>query len=104
MAINVTAVTPQTIGVGLVVGASLTASLLGWGLLVLLEHRTSRARTLWTGVAVGVLIVSLSLPFSAGTTLSTKAALAFMHVAVAVVLIPTMRRHPSASSPRRSVV
>ena len=83
---------PQTIGIELVVIASLTGSLLGLGSLVVLEKFTSRARTIWTAVAIGVLLVSLSLPLVAGTTASTKAALALMHLAVASVLIPTLRR------------
>ena len=87
---------PQTVGIDLVVGASLVASLSAWGLLALLERRTSRARTIWTGVAGVVLLVSLSLPLTAGIALSTKAALALMHVAVAAVLIPSLRRSSSA--------
>ena len=83
---------PQTIGIELVVIGSLTGSLLGLGSLVMLEKFTSRARTIWTAVAIGVLLVSLSLPLVAGTTASTKAALALMHLAVASVLIPTLRR------------
>src|SRR6266566_7057562 len=71
---------PQTIGIELVVIASLTSSLLGLGSLVVLEKFTSRARTIWTAVAIGVLLVSLSLPLVAGTTASTKAALALMHL------------------------
>jgi hypothetical protein len=39
---------PQTVGIDLVVGASLMASLCAWGLLALLERRTARARTIWT--------------------------------------------------------
>ena len=83
---------PQTIGIELVVIGSLTGSLLGLGSLVVLEKLTSRARTIWTAVAIGVLLVSLSLPLVAGTTASTKVALALMHLAVASVLIPTLRR------------
>jgi hypothetical protein len=83
---------PQTIGIELVVIGSLTGSLLGLGSLVVLEKFTSRARTIWTAVAIGVLLVSLSLPLVAGTTASTKAALALTHLAVASVLIPTLRR------------
>ena len=83
---------PQTIGIELVVMGSLMGSLLGLGSLVLLERFTDRARTIWTVVAIGVLLVSLSLPLVAGTTVSTKAALALMHLAVASVLIPTLRR------------
>jgi Ca2+/Na+ antiporter len=88
---------PQTIGAGYVVGATLIASLVGWGLLAMLERRTSHARQIWTVVALIGLLVSLSLPFSAGTTTATKAVLALMHVAVAAVLIPSLR---SGSAPR----
>ena len=69
---------PQAIGIELVVIGSLTGSLLGLGSLVVLEKFTSRARTIWTAVAIGVLLVSLSLPLVAGTTASTKAALALI--------------------------
>jgi len=82
---------PQTVGLDLVVGASFIASLVGWGLLAMLERRTSRARTIWTVSAIAVLLVSLSLPLSAGTTTSTKAVLTVMHVAAAAVLIPALR-------------
>jgi hypothetical protein len=87
---------PQSIGLDFVVGASLMASLAGWGLLVMLERRSSHARLIWTMAALAVLLVSLSLPLSAGTTASTKAALAVMHVAVAAVLIPAMRIRSAA--------
>jgi hypothetical protein len=92
---------PQTVGIGLVVGASLVASLCAWGLLALLERRTSRALTIWTVVAVVVLLVSLSLPLTAGVAVSTKATLALMHVAAASVLIPSLRSTsaPTAQSP-----
>ena len=82
----------QTVGLGLVVTASLMGSLAGLGLLVVLEKVTSRAVTIWTSVAVVVLLASLSLPLVAGTTTSAKGALALMHVAVASVLIATFRR------------
>jgi peptidoglycan/LPS O-acetylase OafA/YrhL len=87
---------PQTIAVGFVVGATLIASLAAWGLLALLERRTARARSIWTIVAVAVLIVSLALPFSAGTTTTSKVVLALMHVAVAAVLIPGLRAGSSS--------
>jgi hypothetical protein len=82
----------QTVGLGLVLTASLMGSLAGLGLLVVLEKVTSRAVTIWTSVAVVVLLASLSLPLVAGTTTSAKGALALMHVAVASVLIATFRR------------
>jgi hypothetical protein len=82
---------PESVGVDFVVGASFIGSLLGWGLLAILERRTAHARTIWTVVAIAVLLVSLSLPLIAGTTASTKVALAMMHIAVAAVLIPALR-------------
>ena len=83
---------PQDVGIGLVVLSALAGSLAGWGLLAILETRFTRARTIWTGIAIAVLLVSFSAPISAGTTTTTKFALAMMHVAVAAVLIPTLRR------------
>ena len=83
---------PQSVGIGLVVLSALAGSLAGWGLLALLERRFARARTIWTGIAIAVLLASFSAPISAGTTTTTKVALAMMHLAVAAVLIPTLRR------------
>ncbi len=84
--------TPQTVGLGLVVGASLLASLLGWALLAVLERRTPRARPIWTAIATVILVASLTLPLSAGTTMSARVTLVLMHLAAAAVLIPTLRR------------
>ena len=83
---------PQSVGIGAVVSSALAGSLAGWGLLALLERRYARARTIWTGIAIAVLLASFSLPLSAGTTTATKVGLATMHLAVAAVLIPTLRR------------
>ena len=83
---------PQGVGIAAVVVSSLAGSLAGWGLLALLERRFAQARAIWTGIAIAVLLASFSLPLSAGTTTSTKVALAMMHLAVAAVLIPTLRR------------
>ena len=83
----------QSIGIDYVIGASLAASLAGWGLLALLERRTARARRILDRHRPCVVVVlSLRLPLTAGTTLSSKVALALMHVAVAAVLIPALRR------------
>jgi predicted permease len=90
---------PENVGIGFVIGASLVGSLLGWGLLAMLERHTARARTIWTGVAAVLGLMSLSLPLSAGTTTSTRIVLALMHLAVAAVLIPTLRQ----SAPARAV-
>ena len=83
---------PQGVGIGAVVFSSLVGSLAGWGLLAILERRFARARAIWTGIAIAVLLASFSLPLSAGTTATTKVALAMMHLAVGEVLIPTLRR------------
>ena len=83
---------PQSVGIASVVLSSLAASLAGWGLLAILERRLARARAIWTGIAIAVLLASLSVPVSAGTTTTTKVALPMMHLAVAAVLIPTLRR------------
>lgn len=81
----------QTVSTPFVVAASLLVSLLGWALLALLERRTARAATIWTVVAAVVLLLSLGSPLSSGTTAATKVTLALMHIAVAAVLIPTLR-------------
>jgi predicted permease len=83
---------PETVGLDYVIGATVLASLLGWGLLALLERRTARARTIWTAVAIVAVLASLSLPLTASVAVSTKVTLAVMHVAVAAVLIPALLR------------
>jgi hypothetical protein len=82
----------QRVGAGAVAAASLIPALLGWALLALLERRTARARPVWTGVAVVVLLLSLGGPLTAGTTTASKAVLVLMHLAVGAVLIPALRR------------
>ena len=86
----------ETVGLDYVIGATLIASLAGWGLLAFLERRTARARAIWTVAAVIVLIASLSLPLSVATTSGSKTALALMHIAAAAVLIPVLRRGSAA--------
>ena len=83
---------PQSVGIGFVLGASVIGSLAGWGLLVVLERRTAQARSIWTAITVLAVLASFSLPLFAGVSTSTKVTLAVMHVAVAAVLIPAMRR------------
>src|SRR5438874_4436155 len=82
----------QDIGVGLVVIASLIGSSAGLGLLIALEKISSRAITIWTAISISALVISLSFPLVAGTTVSAKASLAMMHVAVATILIAALRR------------
>src|SRR3981189_2606286 len=55
---------PQSVGIDLVELSAFAGSLAGWGLLAILESRFTRARTIWTGIAIAVLLVSLSAHFS----------------------------------------
>ena len=82
----------QTIAVGQVIGVTIAASLLGWLLLALLERRTPHARLIWTAIALAALAGSLALPLAAATTTSAAAGLIVMHMTVAAVLIPALRR------------
>ena len=83
----------QQVGLGSVVAVSLLASLLGWGLLALLERLASRrALTAWTVVAVVVLMLSLSGPLTAATNAAVAIALGLMHLVVGAVLIMGLRR------------
>ncbi|HJV12633.1 MAG TPA: DUF6069 family protein [Propionibacteriaceae bacterium] len=82
----------------LVAITSLVAALAGWALLALLERFTARARTIWTVIALVFALLSLAGPMSAlpSTSGADALALAFMHVAVTVVLIPFL----ASTSPR----
>jgi len=81
-----------TVGAGIVVVLSLVAGLAGWALLALLERTTRRARGLWTAIAVVVLILSFA-PLADGTIgTGTRVGLGSLHLVVAAVLIPAMRR------------
>ncbi|MDX6740159.1 DUF6069 family protein [Actinocorallia sp. A-T 12471] len=71
---------------------TLGVSLAGWGVLALLERFTSRARTIWTVVAVVVVLLSF-LPFlSVEATTGTVVVLSLAHLVVGAVLIPLMLR------------
>ncbi|WP_205746000.1 DUF6069 family protein [Egibacter rhizosphaerae] len=88
---------PETVGPAMVTIASLAAGLAGWGLLALLERLTSRARGVWTATALAALLMSLAGPL-AGVSAAATATLAAMHVAVAAVLVPGLRRGTRAQA------
>ncbi len=95
--VNLTVRTPRTstetnVGAAAVLATSLLVSLAGWRLLAMLEHHTARARTVWTGAAATVLLVSLAGPLTAATTTAAAAWLILLHLSVAAVLIPLLRR------------
>jgi hypothetical protein len=80
---------PADLGPVNVLLTALVACLLGWALLAVLERLTSRARTIWTVIAVLFSLLSLAAPLlSPGLSTAQRIALAFMHVSVAVILIP----------------
>ncbi|MCI4065588.1 DUF6069 family protein [Micromonospora sp. R77] len=81
----------QEITLGAVIAATVVAGLIGWALLALLERLTAAGRTIWTIVAVLVLLVSLLGPLG-GVSTGAKATLAVMHLAAAAVIIPAFRR------------
>ncbi|MEV6864597.1 DUF6069 family protein [Streptosporangium subroseum] len=83
---------PVTVGLPLVIGVTLVLSLLGWGSLAVLERYIRRARTIWTVLAIAVLALSFVPILGVEATSSTKTVLALMHLAVAAVLIPMLRR------------
>ncbi len=82
----------QTVGPAFVLVVSLLASLLGWGLLAVFERRTRRAGIVWTVVAGVVLLLSLAGPLTAAVTTGGKVSLVLLHLSVAAVLIPLLRR------------
>jgi hypothetical protein len=83
----------QKITIVNVVIAALVGSLAGWGLLALLRRFTTKARTIWTVIAIVAALLSLGGPLSAIASPSTKVSLVAMHLAVATVLIVLLRRN-----------
>ncbi|MFI1164467.1 DUF6069 family protein [Streptomyces sp. NPDC020801] len=82
----------QTVGLPLVAGSTLFASLLAALTRKGLDRLTDRARTVWTRLAVTVLLVSLAPLTFVQASDGAKATLALMHLAIAAVLIPLLGR------------
>lgn len=81
------------IGLLIVMFSTAIPTLLGWGLLALLERWTTRLRRIWTMVAIVVFILSLAQPLSGtGVGVTDRLLLELFHVLVAAVYIPLMRR------------
>lgn len=80
----------QQIQPGMVVVASVLAGAGAWVVLALLERLTARPRGRFTGIALVVLLVSLSGPFTAAADTASAVALTGLHLAVAAVLIPLL--------------
>lgn len=67
-------------------------ALLGWGTLALLERFTRHGMAIWTVLAVVVALLSVVPVFLEEATAGTHAALTVLHLAVAAVLVPLVRR------------
>ncbi|MBO8186382.1 DUF6069 family protein [Streptomyces spirodelae] len=80
------------VGLPLVLIAALLANLAGWSALLLLRRVTSRSRAAWTVLSGIVLLVSFAPVISARASTGTTLALAVMHLVVAAVLVPGLRR------------
>ena len=73
------------------VTATVVTALLLWSLAVLEPHAPP-ARPVWTGATATVLLVSLAGPLTAATTSPAAAWLILLHLSLAAVLIPLLRR------------
>ncbi|MGC4820795.1 DUF6069 family protein [Micromonospora sp. DT63] len=83
---------PKDVTVLAVLLTSALAALLGWGLLAVLERLSGRATTIWTAIAVAVLVLSLVPASLVDASAGTRVALVLMHLAVGVVVILGFRR------------
>jgi hypothetical protein len=84
------------VAAGDVAATTVVVGLLGWLLLAALERWTSRARRVWTVVAVLVCLLSLAGPALTATSSGARAALLALHAVVAVVLITLLPRSVGA--------
>jgi hypothetical protein len=82
------------------VAAAVAAGVLGWVLLVILDHVSTRKS--WLTVAVIVAVASLAGPLGVpGISLGDRLWLCAMHIVVACIYIPLMTRTAAASSVHR---
>jgi hypothetical protein len=86
---------PGVIGLPFAAAVTLVVSLLGWGVRALLDRLIRRAATVWTALAVTVLLVSFVPVLGVGATSAAKAILELTHLAVAEALIPVLGRRTS---------
>lgn len=83
---------PTVIGLWMVLVTATLAALAGWVALAVLERLTRHPRTTWTVLAILALAASFIPLTQAELGGDTRVALGLMHLAVAAVLIPGMRR------------
>jgi hypothetical protein len=84
-----------SLGIAQIAGASLVASLLGWGVLAVMEKRDRRSAQHWLALAALFVLASLSLPIFAATTTAGLVALVILHIAVGVSSVPFLYRSAS---------
>jgi hypothetical protein len=76
-----------------VIAMSLLAPLAGWALLALLERFTTKPKTIWTTIAVIVLLISYGGPLlGAGIPTGSRITLGLMHTLVGLIVIPAFAR------------
>jgi hypothetical protein len=80
----------QNLGPVDVIIAALAAGLAAWGLRAVLDRVSDRSRTVWTAVAVAVLLVSVVGPLTGAMTVTATIVLECMHVAVGASLIAAL--------------
>ncbi|MGA2210703.1 MAG: DUF6069 family protein [Acidimicrobiales bacterium] len=76
-----------TVGLGTIMLAAVAATLLGWGLLAVLERRATQPQRVWTVAAVAVLLASMALPIAFATTTAATVGLVAIHLAVGAVAV-----------------
>ncbi|MGA6167702.1 DUF6069 family protein [Amycolatopsis magusensis] len=81
---------PQTVDLVAIVLATVAVSLVGWGLLALLERR-GKGRV-WTFIAVAVMVLSLASPLLATGPVDARITLGLLHLVVGAIVIPAFRR------------
>ncbi|SNT65507.1 hypothetical protein SAMN05421812_12360 [Asanoa hainanensis] len=91
----------DVVGPGQVAAVAAGAGVLAWALLAGLERLTRHAAVVWLSCALPVLILSLAGPLAA-TSAAGLLALAGMHLAVGVVLVPGLALTPPARIRRDS--
>jgi hypothetical protein len=82
----------QIIGFAQVIIVTTLVGLLAWGLLGVLERATTRAKTIWTVIAMIFLVLSLLGPLGGGADTMSKVVLACIHIGAAAPIIFLMRR------------
>jgi len=87
----------HSLGVVVVVVASLVGGLLGWAALVLVERVLHRGRRTWLAIVSSGLVLSLGGPLSGtGVTAGERLALVLLHLTVAAIVLPLLYRSTGA--------